>query len=319
MKTPKVFLSRHIKLFAELADSYPEFELEMPLEGDSEPFNRELNQYQGIISTLSDPIDAHFLKKTKELKVISNFAVGYNNIDVKSAKELNISVGNTPDTLTHSTAELALTLLLMSSRRTHHLQEKVKGGDWIQWEPELDNGHDLRNTCIGVIGFGRIGQTFAKMAHDLWNCEILVWPRESAQNAKCHFPFEVVSQGEFFKRTKVLSLHCPLNNETHKLIDEKFILKMEHPFHFINTARGSCHDEAALLKFLQKGKIIGAGLDVTDPEPMDKNSPLLKRKNVVVLPHIGSATDKTRRDMAVQCLENIKAGLKGETLPYLVN
>ncbi|MCR9206153.1 MAG: hypothetical protein NXH75_16335, partial [Halobacteriovoraceae bacterium] len=311
MKVPKVFLSRHIKLFAELSDSYTEFRLEMPSEGDLKPLTRDFNDYQGLISTLSDPIDRDFLKKSKTLKVISNFAVGYNNIDVDSAKELSISVGNTPNTLTHSTAELALTLLLMSSRRTHSLQEKVLKGEWTQWEPEIDNGFDLRKTCIGIIGFGRIGQAFAKMAYDLWKCEIIIWPRESAKKTKCDFPFEVVSKEEFFRKTNVLSLHCPLSSETHKLIDEKFISRMNHPFHFINTARGACHDEEALLKYLNQGKIIGAGLDVTDPEPMNKNSPLLKKKNVVVLPHIGSATDKTRRDMAIQCLENIKAGLKG--------
>lgn len=318
MEKPKVYLTRHIKLFEELALSYPEFDLEMASEGEINPFKRSLNQYQGIISTLSDPINDQLLNLTTSLKVISNFAVGYNNIDLKAAKKRNIRVGNTPDTLTHSTAELALTLLLMGSRRTTHLQTKVKEGGWKNWEPEIDNGHDFRNKTLGIIGFGRIGQAFGEMAYNLWKTEILIWPRKSAETVKTSFPFKVVTKNDFFEKVDILSLHCPLNSETENLINEDFIHSIKRNFHFVNTARGGCHNEADLLKAIESGKILSCGLDVTNPEPIDSNSPLLKNLKVSILPHIGSATDRTRREMAIQCLDNIKAGLKGESLPFQV-
>ena len=319
MNKPKILLTRHIELFKNLASHYPQFTLEMPSEDDLEPLKRDLSQYQGIISTLADPISTEVFESAKNLKVISNYAVGYNNIDTESAKKRNILVGNTPDTLTHSTAELALTLLMMGARRTNSLQNKVKSGNWIQWEPEVDNGFDLREKCLGIIGFGRIGQAFAKMAYDLWKVEIFVWPRKSAHNQNLSFPYHVVNEQEFFERVQILSLHCPLNESTKEIINSKFIEQMKNPFHFVNTARGGCHKEDDLLKAINQKKILSCGLDVTNPEPMKQNSPLLQNEVVTVLPHIGSATDRTRKEMVIQCLDNIKAGIKGEKLPFQVN
>lgn len=322
MNKTRVFVSRHINIFNDASSDFPELEITMPNEGkflSKGEILKEAKDSDALITLLSDQIDADFIHQLENVKVISNFAVGFNNIDVKAASDKGISVGNTPDTLTHSTAETALTLLLMLSRRASELQMKVKAGDWKRWEPEVDNGYDLREKKVGIVGFGRIGQAFAKMAYQIWDAEILVWERPSAHQIKCDFPFRVVNPTEFKNEVDIISLHCPLNEGTQNFLNSDLIQSMRKNFFFINTARGGCHDETELLKGLMSGKILGVGLDVTNPEPMLKDSPLLQSERVVVLPHIGSATDRTRKEMAYQCLENIRAGLKGETLPFPVN
>ncbi len=262
----------------------------------------------GLITMLCDNIDATFLKQNSHLKVITNYAVGTNNFDKETAAKLGILLGHTPDVLTHTTAETALTLLLMLSRKINHAQKSVYKGEWNTWEPTLYNGIDLRNKTLGIIGQGRIGKAFAKMAEDLWNMKILYYPYKD----------HGTSSEEFFEKVEVVSLHCPLTEKTKYMIDQNFIESMNNPFFFINTARGACHIEKDLMQALDSGKILGVGLDVTDPEPMDKNHPLLGLENVVIFPHIGSATDRTRAQMTSICLNNIVAAKEGNSLTHPV-
>lgn len=325
MRKLKVLVTHKINIFTELSSKYPELDINY-LENIEELEKRtDKDEIMGVVTILSDKVDETFLDKLRNLRVISNYAVGFNNIDIKSANLRGIKVGNTPNTLTHSTAELAMTLLLTLARKTLHLQEQVWLGEWKRWEWERFNGVDLRNKCIGIIGFGRIGQTFARMAHQVWNSEIIVWngrwQKDHHKEDILNFPYKRVSEEEFFLKSQIVSLHCPLTEFSKGLINDDFINKMKNKFFFINTARGECHNEDSLLRGLEAQKILGIGLDVTNPEPMAKTSPLLSKKfrdKVAILPHIGSATDQTRKEMAIQCLENIRAGLKGEKLPYEV-
>lgn len=271
-----------------------------------------------LITMLSDKIDQTFLDQNQHLKGISNYAVGVNNIDLNEATRLGIPIGHTPDVLTEATAETALTLLLMCARKIKLSTQWVQDGHWTSWEPSKFNGTNLSGKTIGIIGFGRIGQEFARKAYALWNSRIIVWPRESAKRLELDFPFQVVDKDQFFKETEVVSLHCPLNSSTENIINDEFISSMENPFFLINTARGACIDENAIYQGLKEDNIIGAGLDVTDPEPMPKNSPLLKRDDCVVFPHIGSATKETRERMTLMCLENLVQANEAKHLPYAV-
>lgn len=271
-----------------------------------------------LITMLSDKVDQEFLKEHQHLKGISNYAVGVNNIDLNEATRLGIPIGHTPDVLTDATAETALTLLLMSARNIKKASTWVKEGHWTSWEPSLFNGVDLHGKTVGIIGFGRIGQEFARKAYALWKSRIIVWPRESAKRVEVEFPFHVVEERDFYKEADIISLHCPLTSDTEDLINEEFIEKMERPFILINTARGACVNEKALYQGLKTDKVISAGLDVTNPEPMPKNSPLLKREDCIVLPHIGSATIATREKMTIMCLENLIQASERKPLPYAV-
>lgn len=307
----KVFATQYTEGLKEAAKTLKEQGIELSWHsGDELLSDQKLNDhaknYDALITMLCDNIDDSFLESNSHLKVIANYAVGTNNISLKKAKGLGIAVGNTPDVLTHTTAETALTLLLMVARKIPFSMNEVTKGNWKTWEPTLYNGYDLRGKTLGLIGDGRIGQSFSQMAKSLWNCRVITYPYKDRG----------VSQEEFFTEADIVSLHCPLNENSLHLIDHQFINQMKKPFLFINTARGACHVEADLLAGLKKGKILGIGLDVTDPEPMPSISPLLKRDDVVVFPHIGSATDKTRREMTAICLKNIEAGLKGEPLPF---
>lgn len=271
-----------------------------------------------LITMLSDKIDQQFLESNQHLKGISNYAVGVNNIDLNQATRLGIAIGHTPDVLTDATAETALTLLLMCARNIKKASSWVTDGHWTSWEPSLFNGTDLKGKTLGIIGFGRIGQEFAKKAYLLWKVRIIVWERESAKRVEADFPFKVVSEKEFLEEVDIISLHCPLTPDTKDIINDEFINKAKKNFILINTARGACVNEKALYLGLKGGKVASAGLDVTDPEPMAKNSPLLKRENCVVLPHIGSATKETRERMTEMCLENLVHASERKPLPYAV-
>jgi glyoxylate reductase len=271
-----------------------------------------------LITMLSDQIDQEFLKENQHLKGISNYAVGVNNIALNEATRLGIPIGHTPDVLTEATAETALTLLLMTTRKIKMATQWVEQGNWTTWEPTLFNGFSLSKGTLGLIGFGRIGQAFARMCYQLWKIPILVWERASAKDLELDFPYQVVSKEEFYQRVDILSLHCPLTEETENMINESFIEKMEKKFIFINTARGQCHDEKALYQALKQERIRAIGLDVTNPEPMKSNSPLLKRSECIVLPHIGSAIEETRYKMTQMCLENLINACERKPLPYAV-
>lgn len=273
----------------------------------------------GILCLLSDSIDDNVMDAAGNgLQVIANYAVGYDNIDLAAARRRNISVGNTPGVLTETTADLAFALLLSVARRIVEGHAYVQAGSWQTWGPELLRGYDLFGKTLGIIGFGRIGKAVARRGTG-FNMRTLFYSPSAEQEYFEELNASKVDLDTLLKQSDFLSLHCPLNDTTRGMINREALMKMKETATLINTARGKVvvHDDLA--EALEKGWIAGAGLDVTDPEPINNDSPLLSMSNVIITPHVGSATYETRARMAVMCAENILAGLDGRRLLYQVD
>jgi len=267
---------------------------------------------------LTEQIDPELLDKAgKSLKVVSQMAVGYDNIDVAACTERGIPVGNTPGVLSETTADLAFALLLASARRVVEAADYVRDGKWQTWAPMTMTGQDLYRSTVGILGMGRIGKAFARRLKG-FDCNIIYHQRnpdpDAGELGAAYVDFDTVIHSSDF-----ISIHVPLTEETHHLIGEHELSMMKPNAIIVNTSRGSIIDQKALYSALRNGEIAAAGLDVTDPEPIDPNDPLLKLPNVTVLPHIGSASVNTRTKMAVIAARNLIAGLKGEQLPHCVN
>lgn len=258
-----------------------------------------------IISMLSDPIDRDFLMANTHLKVISNYAVGFNNIDIKTATDLGIPIGNTPDVLTNATAELALGLMLSTARNFKPAGDSVKNGNWKDWSPTNFLGPELNNKTLGIVGMGRIGKRLAEIAMLGFNMKIL--------DTKNYTLDEVLEKSDF------VSLHVPLNDKTKNMITIKELKRMKPNAILINTARGEIINQDDLIIALEQQLILGAGLDVTTPEPLPLDSKLISLNNVFITPHIGSASLEARRAMSIIAAENIILGLKKERLKGFVN
>lgn len=271
----------------------------------------ECQNHQALICMLSDTIDESFLNSNSHLKAIANYAVGYNNIDLEHCKKLKIPVSNTPDVLTNATAELAFSLLLACSRHLKAALHNAELGQWKAWEPLGFLGRELQGQTLGVIGFGRIGQAFAKLCHQAFNMKVLYTAKSEKEITWAQW----VKHSELLQNSDIISLHCPLNQDTHKLLNKESFQMMQKQPILINTARGEVIDQEALVEALQKNQIYAAGLDVTTPEPLPPNHALYQAPNVLITPHIGSATEAARSAMAEICAQNIIAGLKGQTLP----
>jgi glyoxylate reductase len=261
---------------------------------------------EGLLCLLTDRIDGDFIISCPQLKAIANYAVGYDNIDVTAAQLRGIQVGNTPDVLTDATADLAFALLMAAARRLPEAAASVKAGDWLTWEPAGFLGQDVRGATLGIIGMGRIGRAVAQRASG-FEMEVLHTSREGG-----------VALTELLERADFVSLHCPLTPETRHMIGGAALARMKPTAILINTARGPIVDGAALTQALQDGTIAGAALDVTDPEPPHVEDPLLSAPNLIVVPHIGSATHTARERMADMAVDNLLAALAGETMPHPV-
>lgn len=257
-----------------------------------------------LLCMLSDRIDAVFLAANPQLKVIANYAVGLDNVDLAAAKELGIAVGNTPDVLTDATADLAFALLLAAARRIPQGAQAVKDGRWGTWQPDGHLGADLVGATLGVVGAGRIGEAVARRAGG-FDMRVLM----TTSRGGTPLP-ELLAQSDF------VSLHVPLTPQTRHLIDADALARMKPTAILVNTARGQVIDQQALVDALHAGTIAGAALDVTDPEPLPPDHPLLAAPNVVVLPHVGSATPRTRSAMTDLAVDNVLAGLAGRPLPH---
>jgi glyoxylate reductase len=261
----------------------------------------------GLLCMLTDEIDATLLDHAPLLTVISNYAVGYDNVDVAAATARGIRVGNTPDVLTDATADLTFALLLAITRNLPQEFAAVREGRWLPWEPGHNLGADVYGQTLGLIGFGRIGKAVAKRASG-FDMRVLHSDSRSDQTAI----------NELLATSDFVSLHTPLTPQTHHLIDAAALARMKPSAFLINTARGGIVDQVALAEALHNHAIAGAALDVTDPEPLAAADPLLKALNVIVVPHIGSATTRTRERMADLAVENLMAGLDGKPLPHQV-
>jgi glyoxylate reductase len=263
-------------------------------------------ELDGLLSLLTDPVDAELIEAAPRLKAISNYAVGVDNIDLDAAAARGIPVGNTPDVLTDTTADLAVALMLGISRHLVEGDAYVRRGEWRTWETGLLLGHDLHGSTVGIVGFGRIGQAVSRRLEG-FGCEVLHTSRSGG-----------VPMEELLERSDFVTLHSPLTQETRGLIGDEALARMKPTAYLVNTARGPIVDSAALGRALHAGRIAGAALDVTDPEPLPGDDPLLGAPNLLVLPHLGSATEATRARMADMAVDNLLAGLAGEPMPHSV-
>ncbi len=272
----------------------------------------------GLLPLLTDKIDLEVMQAAgKNLKVISNHAVGYDNIDIAAATQLGIPVGNTPGILTDATADFAFSLLLSAARRITEADQYVRSGQWKTWSPALLLGADISGSTLGIIGFGRIGQAVARRAEG-FNMKIIFhdpnWNEtESGLNASPVDLDTLLHQSDF------ITIHTPLTTQTQHMIDAASFNKMKPNAILINTARGGVVDPTALYTALKDHRIQAAALDVTEPEPLPLDSPLLELENLIICPHIASASNSTRARMSIMAAENLIAGLKGEKLPNCVN
>jgi glyoxylate reductase len=258
----------------------------------------------GLLAMLTDRIDADLLEHAPRLKAISNYAVGYDNIDIAAAASRGIPVGNTPDVLTETTADLAFALLLAAARRLPEAIESVRRGDWGTWEPDRYLGFEVHGATLGIIGMGRIGSAVARRARSFEMKVIHAGGRDRGALAP------------LLRESDFVSLHCPLTPETHHLIDAAALAEMRPTAILINTARGPIVDQVALRRALIDGTIAAAALDVTDPEPPPTDDPLMSAPNLIVVPHIGSATHATRERMADLAVDNLLAALDGRPMPH---
>ncbi|NOZ27035.1 MAG: D-glycerate dehydrogenase [Chloroflexi bacterium] len=320
MAKPKVYVTRLI----------PEEGLNMVLEAcDAEVWEGELppprevllekvKGKDGLLCLLTDKVDAELMDTAGTLKVISNYAVGYDNIDVKAATERGIPVGNTPGVLTDTTADFAFTLLMAVARRVVEGVDYVRAGKWKTWGPRLLLGQDVHGATLGIIGFGRIGQAMARRAKG-FDMKVLYYDIYRREDLEESMGVQYADMDTLLRESDFVTIHTNLNESTYHLLDREAFAKMKPTAILINTARGPIVDPEALAEALEQGKIAGAGLDVTEPEPINMDSPLLKFPNCVIVPHIASASVATRGLMARMAAENLLAGLRGERLPNCVN
>jgi glyoxylate reductase len=261
---------------------------------------------EGLLSLVTDRIDAAVLDAAPRLRAIANMAVGTDNIDLEAAAARGIPVSNTPDVLTDATADLAFALLLALARRIVPGAAMVRDGSWRTWEPAGDLGADLSGATLGIVGWGRIGQAVARRASG-FGIEVIHSSRSSG-----------VPLDELLERADFVSVHTPLTPETRGLIDAAALKRMQPTALLINTARGGVVDQDALRAALLDGEIAGAALDVTEPEPLPADHPLLDAPNLLVVPHVGSATVRTRAKMAAMAVDNLLAALAGRPMPHPV-
>lgn len=270
----------------------------------------------GVLCMLTDRIDQSVLEAAgDQLNVVSTMSVGFNHVDVDACRAAGVAVGNTPGVLDVSTAELAVGLLFATARRIPQSCRSVKDGEWGDWNPFEYCGTDVSGSTIGIVGLGRIGLTFAKMMKG-FSCKFLyTGPREKPESAAA-IDAEFCSMEDMLRRSDIVSVHCPLTPETHHLFNEGTLACMKPSSILINTSRGDVVDQEALYNALSDGTIAAAGIDVTTPEPLPASHPLLGLPNCVVLPHIGSATMRTREAMMDIAITNLLAGIEGRELPH---
>lgn len=273
----------------------------------------------GFLSAGYDKIDRFFLQQCRHLKVVSLHSVGYDRVDVAAANELKIPVGNTPGVVSEATADVAFMLMLSVTRKAFYMHHTIREGEWKFFEPTANLGIEIKGKTLGIFGLGHIGYQMAKRCVGAYNMQVIYHNRHRNWQAEKDLQAGWVSFDDLLQKSDVLSVHCNLTDETKNKFDKNAFEKMKPSSVFINTSRGGVHNEADLIDALENGIIWGAGLDVTNPEPMEKDNPLLTMPNAAVLPHIGSATEETRNQMARLAAENIIAGLNGKRLPFPVN
>jgi glyoxylate reductase len=277
-----------------------------------------LPEAEGLFTLLTIRVDEAFLERAPRLRVVSNMAVGVDNIDVAACTRRGIPVGNTPGVLTEGTADLTMALLLAVARRLPEAVTDAREGRWKTWSPTGWLGADLYGATLGIIGFGKIGKAVARRARG-FGMRLVYYDPTVPPEAGEPFDAQPLSFDELLGQSDFVTLHTPLMPETQGMIGEDALRKMKPTAILINTSRGPVVDQPALYRALKEGWISAAGLDVTTPEPLPPDNPLYQLPNCVILPHIGSATRNTRRRMAERAAENLLAGLAGKRLPFCYN
>jgi glyoxylate reductase len=272
-----------------------------------------------LLSVGPNKINKEFLSICSHLEVIALLSVGYDQADIEAASELGIPICNTPGVLSNATADTAFLLMLAASRKAFNQYQKILEGKWKSGVPAPDLGIELYGKTIGIFGLGRIGFEMAKRCKTIYNMKVIYNNRGNNPEAEAELGATKVSFEELLEQSDVLSVHASLSEETKEIFNKSAFHKMKKNAIFINTARGGLHQEKDLIAALQERIIWGAGLDVTNPEPMLPDNPLLSMPTVAVLPHIGSATIETREAMSVLAAKNIIAGLRGEQLLTCIN
>lgn len=290
-----------------------------PLPPPADVLRCKVADCDGLVSLLTDRIDGALLDAAPRLKVVSNYAVGFNNIDIAAATQRGVCVGNTPGVLTDATADMAFCLLIAAARRVVEGHQYSLSGKWKTWEPLGHLGQDLAGRTLGVVGMGRIGHALAKRCGRGWDMRVLYHDVHRNEKAEQELGARQVDLETLLREADFISVHTDLNEQTRHLFNETTFRKMKPTAVFINTARGPIVDQKALFRALKEGWIFAAGLDVTDPEPPESDDPLLTLSNCIVAPHIASATVGTRNAMAEICADNLIAGVTGQPLRAWVN
>jgi glyoxylate reductase len=318
---PKVFVTRLIP-DAGLSRIRAQCDTEIWTDALPPPYavlRQKVADCEGLVSLLTDKIDAVLLDAAPRLRVVSNYAVGFNNIDVPAATARGVAVGNTPGVLTDATADLAFCLLIAAARRMSEAQQYMLSGKWKTWEPLGHLGQDLVGRTLGIIGMGRIGSALAKRCRGGWDMKILYHDVHANEQVERDFGAQRVDLDALLGESDFVSLHADLNEKTRGMMGAAQFQKMKRSAVLVNTARGPLVDQKALYEALRSRTIFAAGLDVTDPEPPAPDDPLLRLPHVIVTPHIASATIGTRNAMAEICADNLLAGLTGQKLQAWVN
>ena len=321
MTKPKVFVARKMAQEAldMIADATERDLWEDELPPPRDVLLKKVKDIDGLLSLLTDKVDAELMDAAPKLKVVSNMAVGFDNIDVPEATKHGIVVGNTPGVLTETTADFAWALIMATGRRVAEGDRWTRSGKWKTWGPMILQGHDIHHATLGIVGSGRIGIEIAKRARG-FNMKILYYdvvrrkPEEEKELGLEYVPnlHDLLSKADF------VTIHVPLMAETRHLISTAEFAAMKPTAVFVNSSRGPVVDQKALYQALKSGQIFAAGLDVTEVEPIPMDDPLLTLDNIILAPHIASASVATRTKMATMAAANLIAGLKGERPPHCV-
>lgn len=328
MGKPRLFITRRLPgpCFTRLLE---EFDAEVWPEWRHPPYEvlvEKAASVDGLVTLLTDRVDCPLLERAARggLRIVSQYAVGYDNIDVECATRLGIYVTNTPNVLTEATAELTWALILAAARHIVKADEYVRSGEWYRsgtgWHPELLLGMELQGKTLGIVGFGRIGRAVARIGAKGFGMRVLYYSRHRApRNIEEELNATYVPLERLLQESDIVSIHVPLTHETRGMIGERELRLMKPTAILVNTARGAVVDPDALVKALREGWIAGAGLDVFHEEPLPPDHPLTRLENVVLAPHIGSATRKAREAMTCAVLDNLLAFKRGEVPPNTVN
>lgn len=320
MERPKIFIAKNAgEKVKEYISKYCECEMWNKDSGiPRKKLFEVVKDVDGLIVPGDIKIDQELISLAPKLKVVSNTAVGYDNFDLDLMKEKSIIGTNTPNILNDSVADLTLTLMLAVARRVVELDQYVRAGKWHAGDEKALFGTDVHHKTLGIIGLGRIGEEVAKRARFGFGMEVLYYNRHRKPEAEEKLEIKYADFEALIKKSDFIVMLTPLTKETYRLIDHREFEMMKNTAIFINVSRGQTVNEQALIGALKSGKILGAGLDVYEHEPLKKDNPLIKLDNVVILPHIGSATEKTRLDMSLMAAENAVKAVLGEEVPNIV-